>query len=53
MARVFPGMLEVDVTDSMMYYLRSGGVKNAYELFGYLDPVARSLAQMRWSAVAP
>ena len=33
MPRVFPGMLEVDVTDSMLYYLRSGGVKNVCELF--------------------
>ena len=52
MAKVFPGMLEVDVTDSMLYYLRSGGVRNAYELFGYPDPVARSLAQAREAPTA-
>ena len=51
MARVFPGMLEVDATDSMLHYLRSGGVKNAHELFRYPDPVARSLAQAREAPV--
>ena len=47
MNKVFPGMVPVDVDEALMYYLRPGGVKNGYELFGFPDPVARSLAEAR------
>ena len=47
MAKVFPGMVEISVSDQLRYYLRPGGLLNAYELYGLPDPVARSLARAR------
>ena len=47
MAKIFPGMIETSVTDQLRYYLRPGGLLNAYELYGLPDPVARSLASAR------
>ena len=48
MNKVFPGLVPVDVDEALMNYLRPGGVKNGYELFGFPDPVARSLAGGPW-----
>ena len=47
MKEVFPGMVEISVVEQLKYYLRPGGLLNAYELYGMPDPVARSLAQAR------
>jgi site-specific DNA-cytosine methylase/integrase len=52
MNKVFPGLVPVDVDEALMHYLRPGGVKNGYELFGFPDPVARSLAAARCAPVA-
>ena len=52
MNEFFPGLVPVDVDEALMYYLRPGGVKNGYELFGFPDPVARSLAAARCAPVA-
>ena len=47
MEGVFPGMIEISVVEQLKYYLRPGGLLNAYELYGMPDPVARSLALAR------
>ena len=47
MEEVCPGMIEVSVVEQLKYYLRPGGLLNAYELYGMPDPVARSLALAR------
>ena len=52
MAKVFPGMVEISVTEQLRYYLRPGGLLNAHELYGLPDPLARSLASAR-SAPTP
>ena len=44
--------MPVDVDESLVHYLRPGDVKNGYELFGFPDPVARSLAAARCAPVA-
>ena len=52
MAQVFPGLVPFDVDEALLFYLRPGGAQNAYELFGYPDPVARSLAEARLAPTA-
>ena len=47
MRRMFPGMVQISVDEPLKYYLRPGGLKGAYELYGQPDPVARSLAAAR------
>ena len=44
---VFPGVIEISAVKQLKYYLRPGGLLNAYELYGMPDPVARSLALAR------
>ena len=49
MAKVFPGMVEISVSDQLRYYLQPGGLLKAYGLYGLPDPVTRSLARARSS----
>ena len=47
MEEVFPGMIEISVVEQLKYYLRPGGLPDAYELYGMPDSVARSHALVR------
>ncbi|MAV11925.1 MAG: hypothetical protein CL861_00440 [Cyanobium sp. MED843] len=47
MEETFPGLVQIDVSEQLDYYLQEGAVRQAYELYGAPDPVARSLALAR------
>ena len=46
MSETFPGLSRVNMSESLDFYL-SGGMEGVLELFGQVDPIARSLAEQR------